>query len=419
MQSQNNVFLDVVGVTRGVEWDHMTMRILRVPITLMRGGTSKGVFLHRKAVDHAMQQSGLSIDELLLRLLGGNDPSGMQLDGLGGGISSTSKVAIIDDATDCFPHTLTYTFAQVSLKRAHVDWQASCINLAAAVALYAQLQELGGVETASHLGRDYCVKHIWQANERHMLRVHTPVSWATIPHDQWTSVAGVPGKGPAILVEVSHEHNGEHRDKDTPTQGLLPTGQVVDTLFKRSGEPIEATLLVGSNPTVFVQASALDLKGNELPNELEYEQRVLPEVEWLLQQAGERLGLPVSSAMRVCWVAPPADYTTTQGTTIDRNEYTIQSRITTEGRVHHAHTGTGALNLGLAASIPGTIPHQVSARKSSDRIRIGHPAGTMEVIAHVHRDSLSNAWMMESVGVVRTARVLLTGDAFIHLHEHP
>ena len=59
--------------------------------------------------------SSPSRDRALARLLGSPDPYGSQIDGLGGGISSTSKVCILDHArhNDC---DVSFTFGQVCLQ---------------------------------------------------------------------------------------------------------------------------------------------------------------------------------------------------------------------------------------------------------------------------------------------------------------
>src|SRR5215472_3998107 len=106
-----------------------------LPAVLMRGGTSKGVFLHA----NDMPPPGPACDELLLDLLGSPDP--MQIDGLGGTYSSTSKAVIVapGDTPDVDVH---YWFAQVGIDRALVDWSGNCGNLTTAVGPFAIDEEL-------------------------------------------------------------------------------------------------------------------------------------------------------------------------------------------------------------------------------------------------------------------------------------
>ena len=65
------------------------MYMTKYPCVYMRGGTSKAVFFHEK--DLPKDQS--KWDELFLKVMG--SPDVKQIDGMGGTVSSTSKIAII------------------------------------------------------------------------------------------------------------------------------------------------------------------------------------------------------------------------------------------------------------------------------------------------------------------------------------
>ena len=84
--------------------------ILKLPVTLMRGGTSKGVYL----LEEDLPEDHNEWDKILLRLMG--SPDQKQIDGLGGSQSVTSKVAIIkkSDRSDA---DVDYTFAHLLLKK--------------------------------------------------------------------------------------------------------------------------------------------------------------------------------------------------------------------------------------------------------------------------------------------------------------
>ncbi|VFS53927.1 3-methylitaconate isomerase [Moellerella wisconsensis] len=65
----------------------------KIPCILMRGGTSKGVFLLADDLPQHIEQR----DKEILALMGsGHD---LQIDGIGGGSPQTSKVAIISRST--------------------------------------------------------------------------------------------------------------------------------------------------------------------------------------------------------------------------------------------------------------------------------------------------------------------------------
>ena len=64
----------------------MTQR--RIPAVFMRGGTSKAVIFHAR--DLPSERDAWA--PIFRSAIGANDPSARQLDGMGGGVSSLSKV---------------------------------------------------------------------------------------------------------------------------------------------------------------------------------------------------------------------------------------------------------------------------------------------------------------------------------------
>ena len=90
------------------------MRDLQIKATWMRGGTSKCWVFER----HELEQDAMRIDDILLRAFG--SPDERQLDGVGGGTSTTSKAVILSpyegDAFD-----VNYLFAQVGIEEPVVD----------------------------------------------------------------------------------------------------------------------------------------------------------------------------------------------------------------------------------------------------------------------------------------------------------
>jgi len=61
----------------------------RIPCSIIRGGTSKGVYI----LQSDLPEDRSEWDEILLKLMG--SPDRKQIDGLGGATSVTSKVAIV------------------------------------------------------------------------------------------------------------------------------------------------------------------------------------------------------------------------------------------------------------------------------------------------------------------------------------
>lgn len=78
---------------------------MRIPALYIRGGTSKGLFF--RATD--LPSDRAERDALLLRILGSPDPYGTQMDGMGGGSSSTSKVVLLSPSSRP-THLVDYLF---------------------------------------------------------------------------------------------------------------------------------------------------------------------------------------------------------------------------------------------------------------------------------------------------------------------
>ncbi|KAB2867761.1 MAG: putative methylaconitate Delta-isomerase PrpF, partial [Burkholderiaceae bacterium] len=146
---------------------------LRIPATLMRGGTSKGVFFRLADLPPAAREPGPARDALLLRVIGSPDPYGKHTDGMGGATSSTSKCVIIAPSTQP-GHDVDYLYGQVSIDSAFVDWSGNCGNLSTAVGPFALAN---GFIPAARVPREGTVTvRVWQANIGKTILVHVPVA---------------------------------------------------------------------------------------------------------------------------------------------------------------------------------------------------------------------------------------------------
>lgn len=356
----------------------------------LRGGTSKGLFF--QAQD--LPPHGPGRDALILAALGSPDPSGLQLNGVGGGISSTSKVAVVSTSTR--PGIdVDYLFGQVGIKERHIDWQGSCGNLAAAVGVFALQEGLVSLVTEKPWQM-----RVWQVNQGYEIVLHGDPEGGNLQ-----AVASVAGREPSIYVELKEPHAGKP---------LLPSGKVRDHLRLPDGSVTEATLVSAGNPTIFVPASVAGLAGTELPSEMDYSQ-VLPLVDHLRREAAPLMGMEVTEALRVAFVGEPSRYVATSGELIPSEAVHLLSRISTPGRIHHAHTGTGAIALACGALVEGSLPWSCISSSgrplNNEPLRIGHPGGVMEVRAHVLNSE--RGWHALGAGFERTARYLMRGEVFI------
>ena len=106
-----------------------------VPCVLMRAGTSRGPFFLREW----LPADERTRDEVLIGAIGASDL--LQLDGVGGGSTLTSKVAMVSpsDQPGC---DVDYLFAQVGVGQRSVDTSPNCGNMLAGVGPFAIEQGL-------------------------------------------------------------------------------------------------------------------------------------------------------------------------------------------------------------------------------------------------------------------------------------
>lgn len=365
----------------------------------MRGGTSKALMFHRGDLPAQQEDWG----PLLLAAMGSPDPHGRQLDGMGGGISSLSKVCVIgppsrDDAD------VDYTFVQVGVEVASVDFGGNCGNMSSAVGPFAVDEGL----VQAHADGTARVR-IHNTNTGKIIVATFALDGQRARVDGELAIDGVSGTGSPIRLEF--------RDVAGARTGtLLPSGKARDLLVTRAGREVRASLVDAANPCCFVAAEDLGLDGSETPEALEADAELMREFEHLRRQAAVRMGLAghaeaaaLSRAVPfIGVVALPRAWRTRSGEARDAHAADIAVRMLSSGNPHRAIPVTSALCVAVAARTPGAIPYGCAAA-SAGPLRIGHPSGTILVDAEV--DPATGSVLHASV--YRTARRLFQGDVLV------
>lgn len=102
------------------------------PAVMMRSGTSKGLFLHR----NQLPANSADWAAPLLAAMGSSCGDPRQIDGVGGGSSTTSKIAVVSPST--LPGVdVEYTFVQVAVGKDKIDLSGNCGNMASGVGPFA------------------------------------------------------------------------------------------------------------------------------------------------------------------------------------------------------------------------------------------------------------------------------------------
>ena len=380
------------------------MTQLRIPAVYMRGGTSKGVFFVKDDLpaDPAVR------DRLLMRVIGSPDAYGKQIDGMGAATSSTSKVVLISRSTrpDC---DVDYLFGQVAIDRPFIDWGGNCGNLTSAVGPFAIS---AGLVAAPSDGA--ALVRIWQANIGKKINAIVPVKGGEVVEEGDFELDGVTFPSAEIRIEFIEPGGG---DEDGEGGAMFPTGRLLDVLEVPGVGSIEATLINAGNPHVFVNASALGLKGTEMQGDMNGDKALLARLEAVRAQGAVAMGIAatVEEASRtklhvpkLCFVSPAQSYTASDGKPVRADDLDVTARILSMGVLHHAMTGTGAVAIAVAAAIPGTVVHRtLKAGADPSRTVFGHPSGILAVGADA--EERDGQWVVTKAVMSRSARRIMEG----------
>ena len=373
----------------------------KLPVTIMRGGTSKGVYMLKEDLPEDQGKW----ESLLLRMMG--SPDKKQIDGLGGSQSVTSKVAIVSRSSR--PDAdVDYTFAQVSVDKPLVSYKGNCGNISSGVGPFAI--EKGLVEAKE--GKT--TVRIYNTNTDKIIAAEVNTADGEVVYDGDFCIAGVPGTASPIRLKFVDPAG-------TLGKGLLPTGNAVDILEIPGFGPVQASIIDAANPLVFVRAKDLGLTGLELPDDLNANQEKLSLLEAVRGMAAVKLGL-IEDYTRSAWETPgipkmtfvseAEDYMTSDGRELKKESIDLLSRMMSMQKAHPSYAMTGAMCTAAAAVVPGSIVNQVLAEDvDTGFIHIGHPGGVLEC-GVVYQENGGMPLIEDTFGF-RTANLLLEGNAKI------
>jgi 2-methylaconitate cis-trans-isomerase PrpF len=364
------------------------------PATFARGGTSNGLLIHKSDLPPGVSRW----QPILSRAMGSPDSFGRQLNGMGSGISSTSKICVIEKSSR--PGIdVDYTFVQVGIKDGHLDTAGNCGNLSSAVGPWAFNEGLVKAKksiSGNSQEHEITVRMFNTNTSKEILNTFsiTPDRASFNPRGDY-SIDGVGGSGSKITLSFLDPSGAK-------TGHALPTGKPVDTLVLPKGSTIRATLSDIANPGVFILASDLGIPGNTSSDELAANSTLLSHLEDIRRAGTAAMGLDpnVQSVPKIVILSPPSAADIEKGVHITCRALSMQ-------QAHKAVPLTLALNLGAICRIPGTLAAEAArGAEGRESVRIAHASGTVDV-GSVFRDE-----RLESALLHRTARMLMKGDVF-------
>ena len=385
------------------------MRQLKIPAVFMRGGTSNAVVFHARDLPADRKEW----DEIFLAAIGSPDPYGRQLDGMGGGVSSLSKVCVIGPSSR--PDAdIDYTFAQVQVKEAKVDYGANCGNMSAAMGPFAideGLMKVSGKEALVRVHNTNTKKIIWS---------RFPLDDGHSAVDGNLAIPGVAGTGAPVKLEF--------REPGGATTGkLLPTGNVADTLDVPGCGKIRVSMVDAANACVFVSAADVGMKGTELPDEIEANPALLKKLAAIRVAASVAMGVtksPEEASRRasvpfVGFVSAPQGAKTLTGEALKESGVDLTGRMMSNGQPHRALPLTASLCMAVAARLPGSVVFDVARPTDNPEaeIRIAMPSGVLTVAATVRK--LEGHWHAEQGAFFRTQRRMFEGAVLLRASRVP
>lgn len=369
---------------------------ISIPVTLMRGGTSKAIFLLQRDVPTDPQ----ALQRFLLALFG--SPDVRQIDGLGGADILTSKCAIIGPPSR--PDAdINYTFVQIGIDQPTVSFEIVCGNISSATGVYALQEQLIPVQEPITTVR------VHNTNTGKILRMVVQCVDGEPRVEGDSEVDGVPGTG----AEVALDYSGT---SGATTGKLLPTGHARDLVYiPKLGREIPVSIVDVGTACVFIRAADLGVTGNELPGQLSSE--IYEMAEEVRCWAVDHCNLPLSGTLTPyqILIGAPQDYRVISGDrVVDSSEIDFVARMVLNGgAMHKAFPGGGSVCLAVAAQIAGTIPAEARGTHAGPtHIRIGHPSGVLKIFANVEH-SVEDEWTVREVHFTRTARRLFDGTAYV------
>jgi 2-methylaconitate cis-trans-isomerase PrpF len=373
-----------------------------IPAVFMRGGTSKAIMFHARDLPDDRK----AWDRVFTAAMGSPDPSGRQLDGMGGGISSLSKVCVLAPSTRA-DADIDYTFAQILIKEDRADYSGNCGNMSSAVGPFAVDEGLvrANGETAT--------VRVYNTNTKKLIHATFPVEGGRARYDGDLVIPGVSGTGAPIRLDFL--------DPGGATTGkLLPSGKGIDRLDVPGFGALDASLVDAANATVFVRARDIGLTGSELPGELEARPEILRLLNEIRIQGSVRMGIaPDVEAARtisivpfVAFVSPPADGATLSGDIVKASAIDLAVRVVSNGQPHRALPLTVSLCAAVAARVPGTlVAEALSPAAQEGPLRLGMPSGVLTVGADVVEED--GRPLARAGSFYRTARRLFDGRVWV------
>ncbi len=387
-----------------------------------RGGTSRAVIFQPQ---HLPKERARWPD-LFRQIMGSGDSYGRQLDGMGAGISSLSKICLVEpygkpfvkpeqDASSSKTTGKTeneqeklvdidYTFIGLGIELHEVDVAGNCGNMSSAIGPYAY--NAGILPQGFYAQGDGQVTvKIRNTNTGKLIDATFEVEGGQAAVVGDYTIDGVSGQGSKIQLDYMRPYGSK-------TGKVLPTGNIID---KIGG--YEVSCVDGANPAVFIRADDVGVDGTILPNDFNRLPDKLDRLEQIRKKAAVAMGIASSEDAtprvipKLGLVSKSSSHSVLSGQTLEASHTDLVVRFLSDMQPHRAIPLTAALTTAVAARIPGTIVERALAAKPvmEDAITIGHSSGRLQVNAVMDENDPT---IPVCATVYRTAKRLFEGKTY-------
>lgn len=350
-----------------------------IPFLLFRGGTSRGPYFQSED----LPQDRETLAKVLIATLGSGHRH--NIDGVGGGVAVTTKVAILSKSDD--PRAdIDYLFAQVSVEDRKVDFRPTCGNILSGVGPAAIEMGLFPAKKGETRLR------IRAVNTGALVDAVIQTPDGKVTYEGNLAIDGVPGAGAPIQL-------GFRETVGSVTGTLLPSGVSREII-----DGIEVSCLDVAMPVVIARAESFGLTGTETPAELDTNDTFYARREAIRIEAGRRMGMgDISGSVTPKFaILGPA-----------RQGGSASARYFMPATCHPTMAVTGAQCLAACLLLPGSVAEDLIQDVVSNpaKIRLEHPSGHIDLV--IDYALAEKQLYVRSAGVVRTARLLVRGEVMV------
>ncbi len=352
-----------------------------IPYMHIRGGSSKGLYFNAKDLpaDESLR------NQVILAAMEGSDLGDLrQIDGLGGGSSLSSKVAIVSPS-NTEGVDLDYYFIQIMMGKGKVSTTQTCGNILAGVLPFAIES---GMIKASYPTTSAKINIVNTGGICEVI-VETPNGQVNYAGD--AKVDGVMGTAAPIICNYLNTEGAS-------CGALLPTGNAIDVM-----NGIEMTCIDNGMPVIILRASDFNITGYETKEELDNNNDLKQKVEEIRLKMGYKMNLgdvKEQSIPKMCLISSPKNPSDL-----------VNTRMFIPHVCHDAIGVLAAVSVATACILPHSIAEGIASNLNGNAYSIEHPTG--EFTVNLETKWENNQLIIEKSGVMRTARLLSKGVVYI------